>query len=65
MGEDNFRKCSKCHCFSEIFQGVINGGTQTLIFFVKSHKFKIILRMENIGQIYNKHKISVKHLIVT
>ena len=41
MGQDNFRKCSMCHHFSEIFQCVINSqtGTQTLLFFVKSQKY--------------------------
>ena len=39
MRQDNFRKCSRCHRFSEIFQCVINRweNTKTLTFFVKSH----------------------------
>ena len=35
---DNFRKCSRCHRFSEIFQcAITDGGIQTLVFFVISH----------------------------
>ena len=65
MGQDNFRKCSMCHHFSEIFQCVINSQTEEhkLSYFLS--KAKNILKMENIGQLYRKHKIPVKYVIVT
>ena len=39
MKLDNFRKCSRCHCFSEIFQCVINRqmNTNSRIFRQKSY----------------------------
>ena len=65
MREVIFRKCSRCHRFSEIFQCIINRrrNTNSRIFLQKP--FKTILRMENIGQKYHDHKISVKYLIMT
>ena len=48
MRQDNFRKCSWCHYFSEIFHYVINRQKNTNSW---------IFRIENIGQIYHRHKI--------
>ena len=58
MSQDNFRKCSRCYCFSEIFQCVKSRwrNTNSHLFSSKAI-FKTILRMENIGQIYQKHKM--------
>ena len=56
---DNFRKCSRCHRFSEIFQcAITDGGTQTLVFFVISH----IQNYFKNGKIYHKHKIQNTYL---
>ena len=59
MRQDNFRKRSRCHYFSEVFQWVLNRWRNTnLIFFLKSH---IQNHFKNgkyrISQIYHKHKI--------
>ena len=50
MRQDNFKKCYKCHRFSEIFQCVINRRRNTKAI------LKTILRIEKRGQKYIKHK---------
>ena len=56
MGQYNFRKCSMFHPFSEMFQCVINRRRNANSYFSPQAIVKAILRMENIGQIYHKHK---------
>ena len=56
MRQDNFRKCSTRHRLSEIFQCIISRRMNTNSYFLFKAILNSILRMENIGQIYHKHK---------
>ena len=53
MVEDNFWKCSTCCRFSEIFQCVINRRICR-----ENPDSKPSYERKNIGQIYQKHKLS-------
>ena len=57
MRQENFRICSWYHRSSEIFQCVINGRMNTNSYFSLKAILNAILRMGNIGQIYDKHNI--------
>ena len=60
MRQDNFKKCW-CHRFSKIFQRTINSRMNANSGILRKNHIenckKCILKMLNIGKIYNEHKI--------
>ena len=57
MRQDDLRKCCSCHRFSHKHKRHKQTDEHKLSHFSLKALFKTVLRMENIGQIYHKHKI--------
>ena len=66
MRQDNFRKCSRCHRFNEIFKCVINRRRNTESRIFRQKPYSNLMEMN--GKIKSKYitsKKAVKYLIET